>query len=119
MEAHAWAPEVGPPPASAFRGVEVVFNLAGEPVADGRWTDERKRRIRHSRVLGTRNVVAGLAGLESRPRVLVSACAVSYYGDHGDEALDETTSPGHGFLADVCDGALAVVLTAPAPREAA
>jgi len=80
----------------------VVFNLAGEPVAEGRWTAERKRRIRDSRVLGTRNLVAGLAGLESRPQVLVTASAVGYYGDRGDEALDETSSPGHGFLADVC-----------------
>jgi uncharacterized protein (TIGR01777 family) len=102
VEAHTWAPESGPPPASAFQGVEVVFNLAGEPVAEGRWTDERKRRIRGSRVLGTRNLVAGLAGLTSRPRVLVSASAVGYYGDRGDQILDETSSPGHGFLADVC-----------------
>jgi uncharacterized protein (TIGR01777 family) len=80
----------------------VVFNLAGEPVAEGRWTDERKRRIRDSRVLGTRNLVAGLAGLTTRPRVLVSASAVGYYGDRGDQTLDETSSPGHGFLADVC-----------------
>jgi uncharacterized protein len=102
VEAHPWAPEAGPPPASAFQGVAVVFNLAGEPVAEGRWTDERKRRIRDSRVLGTRNLVAGLAGLTSRPRVLVSASAVGYYGDRGDQTLDETSSPGHGFLADVC-----------------
>jgi hypothetical protein len=102
VEAHPWAPEAGPPSASAFHGVEVVFNLAGEPVAGGRWTAERKRRIRESRVLGTRNLVAGLAGMERRPRVLVSASAVGYYGDRGDEALDETSSPGHDFLADVC-----------------
>lgn len=102
VEAHAWAPESGPPPASAFQGVEVVINLAGEPVAEGRWTHERKRQIRDSRVLGTRNLVAGLAGLTSRPRVLVSASAVGYYGDRGDEELNETSSPGHGFLADVC-----------------
>jgi uncharacterized protein len=76
VEAHAWAPESGPPPAGAFQGVEVIFNLAGEPVAEGRWTDERKRRIRDSRVLGTRNLVAGLAALATRPRVLVSASAV-------------------------------------------
>jgi uncharacterized protein (TIGR01777 family) len=102
VEAHAWAPEAGPPPDAALRGVEVVFNLAGEPVAEGRWTDERKRRIRDSRVLGTRNLVAGLAAMESRPRVLVSASAVGYYGDRGDDELDETSSSGHGFLADVC-----------------
>lgn len=102
VEAHAWAPEAGPPPAEAFQGVEAVFNLAGEPVGEGRWTAERKRRIRDSRVLGTRNLVAGLATLERRPRVLVSASAVGYYGDRGDEILDETSPPGRGFLADVC-----------------
>jgi len=102
VQAHAWAPEAGPPPVGAFDGVEVVFNLAGEPVGEGRWTEERKRRIRDSRVLGTRNLVAGLAGLESRPRVLVSASAVGYYGDRGDEALDEASPPGRNFLADVC-----------------
>lgn len=102
VEAHAWAPEAGPPPASVFHGVEVVFNLAGEPVAGGRWTAERKRRIRDSRVRGTRNLVTGLAGVESRPRLLVSASAVGYYGDRGDDVLDETSAPGRGFLADVC-----------------
>jgi uncharacterized protein (TIGR01777 family) len=71
-------------------------------VAEGRWTVERKRRIRDSRVLGTRHLVAGLAAEESRPRVLVSASAVGFYGDRGDEELDETSSAGQGFLAEVC-----------------
>jgi uncharacterized protein (TIGR01777 family) len=102
VEAHPWSAEAGPPPAAALRGAEVVFNLAGEPVAEGRWTAERKRRIRDSRVLGTRHLVAGLAAEESRPRVLVSASAVGFYGDRGDEELDETSSAGQGFLAEVC-----------------
>ena len=79
-----------------------MFNLAGEPVSEGRWTDEKKRRIRDSRVVGTRDLVAGLALLKSRPRVLVSASAVGYYGDRGDEELDERSAAGHGFLAEVC-----------------
>jgi uncharacterized protein len=95
-------PEAGPAPYEALRSIEVVFNLAGEPVAEGRWTVEKKRRIRDSRVVGTRNLVAGFAALESRPRVLVSASAVGYYGDRGDEELDEHSAPGHGFLAEVC-----------------
>jgi uncharacterized protein len=102
VQAHAWSPEASPPPASVFDGVEVVVNLAGEPVAEGRWTDERKGRIRDSRVLGTRNLVAGLASLAHRPRVLVSASAVGYYGDRGDEILVEASAPGRDFLADVC-----------------
>jgi hypothetical protein len=99
---HRWAPEGGPAPVEALRGAEVVFNLAGEPAADGRWTAEKKRRIRDSRVIGTRHLVRGLAALDERPRVLISASAVGYYGDRGDELLDERSSPGQGFLADVC-----------------
>ncbi len=101
-KAHAWLPEAGPPPLDALDGVDVVFNLAGEPIAEGRWTSDKKRRIRDSRVLGTRNLVAGLAALESRPRVLVSASAVGYYGDRGDDELSESSAAGRGFLADVC-----------------
>jgi uncharacterized protein (TIGR01777 family) len=101
-EIHFWEPEAGPAPSEALSGVEIVFNLAGEPVAEGRWTDEKKRRIRDSRILGTRNLVASLGAMEKRPRVLVSASAVGYYGDRGDEELDERSAPGHGFLAEVC-----------------
>jgi uncharacterized protein (TIGR01777 family) len=102
VEAHAWSPVAGPPPAAALRDIDVVFNLAGEPLAEGHWTADKKRRIRDSRVLGTRNLVAGLAAQPSRARVLVSASAVGYYGDRGDEELDETSPAGHGFLAEVC-----------------
>ncbi len=102
VEAHAWNPEGGPAPAEAIRDVEVVFNLAGEPVFEGRWTEEKKRRIRDSRVVGTRNLVSAIAASESRPKVLVSASAVGYYGDRGDEELDERSSAGDGFLAEVC-----------------
>jgi NAD dependent epimerase/dehydratase family enzyme len=75
-EAHAWSPEEGPPPAAALAKLDAVFHLAGEPVAEGRWTAERKRRIHDSRVLGTRHLVAGLAAQASRPRVRVCASAV-------------------------------------------
>ena len=104
VEAHPWNPEGGRAPAEAFRGVEVVFNLAGEPVFEGRWTEEKKRRIRDSRVVGTRNLVSAIAASESRPKVIVSASAVGYYGDRGDEELDERSSKGDGFLAEVCVG---------------
>jgi uncharacterized protein len=99
---HAWAPEAGPPSADALGGADVVFNLAGEPIAEGRWTAEKKRRICDSRVLGTRNLVARFAAQEKRPRVFVSVSAVGYYGDRGDEELVETSPAGHGFLAEVC-----------------
>ena len=99
--AYAWD-GVGDVPDEALKGVDTVFHLAGEPVAEGRWTDEKKNRIRSSRELGTRSLVAALGRLTRPPRVLVSASAVGYYGSRGDEALTETSSPGGGFLAEVC-----------------
>lgn len=98
----AWEPDAGPPPAEAFEGVEAVFHLAGEPIAAGRWTAERKSRIRRSRVEGTRHLVQALEALPRRPKVLVSGSAVGYYGDRGDEVLDETAGPGSDFLAQLC-----------------
>jgi uncharacterized protein (TIGR01777 family) len=104
VEAHAWRPESEPAPSAALRSADVIFNLAGEPLAEGRWSAGKKARIRDSRVQGTRNLVAGLAALGpgQRPRVLVSASAVGYYGDREDEVLDEGSLVGHGFLAEVC-----------------
>jgi uncharacterized protein (TIGR01777 family) len=96
-----WDPAKGPPPEEAFRGADAVIHLAGEPVAQ-RWTDEAKRRIRESRVAGTRQLVETLARVEPRPAVLVSASAVGYYGARGDEVLTESSSPGADFLAEVC-----------------
>ena len=98
----AWDPLDGPPPAEAFDGVDVVFHLAGESVAEGRWTAAQKARIRESRVLGTRHLVEGISRAERRPRVLVSASAVGYYGDRGDEELTESSPPAADFLAEVC-----------------
>jgi len=100
--AFPWDAERGPPPAEAVEGVEVVFHLAGDPVAEGRWTAEKKRRIRDSRVLGTRNLVAALSAAKARPKVLVSASAVGLYGDRGDEPLTESAAPGRDFLAETC-----------------
>jgi uncharacterized protein (TIGR01777 family) len=98
----AWDPNSGPPPVEALKNVEGVINLAGEPVAKGRWTKAKKRRIRESRVLGTRNLVEGLAAQEKKPAVLVSASAVGYYGDRKHNALNEDSVPGDGFLTEVC-----------------
>ena len=97
-----WDPSTEAAPLEALQGVEAIFNLAGEPVAEGRWTEDKKRRIRDSRVVGTRNLVAGLRALDRKPEVLVSASAVGYYGDRGDEDLDESSPAGRGFLAEVC-----------------
>lgn len=100
----AWDPLREPAPAAALDGVEAIFHLAGEPVAEGRWTAAKKQRIRDSRIQGTRNLVAGLARLDRRPAVLVSASAVGYYGSRGEEPLDETSAPADDFLAQVCRG---------------
>lgn len=103
VEAVAWDPGATPAPVEALTGRDGVIHLAGEDVAQ-RWTDDAKRRIRESREVGTRNLVAGLEAVEpdARPRVLVASSAVGYYGPHGDERLDEDTPPGHDFLAEVC-----------------
>jgi uncharacterized protein (TIGR01777 family) len=101
-EVFVWEPESGPPPAAALEGVDAVFNFAGESVAGGRWTAQRKERIRSSRVVGTRNLVTAIEAQEKRPRVLVSASAVGYYGSRGDEVLQESAAPGNDFLAEVC-----------------
>jgi len=98
----AWQPSQEPAPAKAFEGVDVVFNLLGESIGEGRWTSAKKKRIRESRLLGTRNLVAALRSLPSKPKVLVSSSAVGYYGDRGDESLDETSAPGSDFLAKLC-----------------
>jgi uncharacterized protein (TIGR01777 family) len=101
VEAVGWRPEQEPAPAAALAGRDGVVHLAGEDVAQ-RWSEAAKRRLRASRELGTRNLVAGLAAAEPRPGVLVSASAVGYYGPHGDEPVTEATPPGRGFLAEVC-----------------
>ncbi|HWF35145.1 MAG TPA: TIGR01777 family oxidoreductase [Solirubrobacteraceae bacterium] len=96
-----WWPRDGPPPHEALAGRDGVIHLAGEPVAQ-RWSDETRERIRSSRMLGTTNLAIGIEGADPRPRALVSASASGYYGDRGDEELDERAAPGEDFLAQVC-----------------
>jgi uncharacterized protein (TIGR01777 family) len=102
VRAWGWQPEQQLVPTSAFEHVEAVFHLAGEPVAEGRWTEAKKQRIRDSRVLGTRQLVASMAQILPRPRVLVCASAIGFYGNRGDTELDESSQSGGGFLAEVC-----------------
>jgi len=97
-----WDPLQGPPPREAFDGIDAVFHLAGESVAEGRWTAAQKARIRDSRVVGTRHLVQGIAQAATKPAVLVSSSAVGYYGSRGDEELTESAAPAHDFLAEVC-----------------
>lgn len=101
-KASRWNAETEAPPDEVWTGVDAVIHLAGEPVAGGRWTEARKRRIRDSRVLGTRNLIEGMARAAVKPQVLVSASAVGFYGDRGDEQLDESSTAGEGFLSEVC-----------------
>lgn len=85
-----------------LESVDAIVHLAGENIAAGRWTVALKERIRKSRVEGTRAVVQSLAGLQIRPKTLVCASAIGFYGDRGDEILTESSPAGSGFLADVC-----------------
>jgi uncharacterized protein len=101
VDAHAWTPLDGPAPAAALGGRDGVVHLAGEPVAQ-RWTDAARRRIHDTRERGTRNLVEGLGAANPRPRVLVSASGVDYYGPGGDQPLTEESPPGDDFLAQVC-----------------
>lgn len=83
-------------------GAAAVVNLAGESVAEGRWTAARKKTLADSRLLSTRALVAGLSSAKTHPAVFISASAVGYYGDRGGEAVDENSPPGQDFLARVC-----------------
>lgn len=105
VEAVDWTdPKGSPAPTAAFEGVSGVIHLLGEPVAQ-RWSDEVKREIRDSRVLGTRNLLAGIRAADSaRLSVLVAQSATGYYGPHGDEVVDESTPAGDDFLARVVVG---------------
>jgi uncharacterized protein (TIGR01777 family) len=100
---HATGPAVGWDGLdAAVRDADALVNLAGEPIAAGRWSAARKDAIVASRVESTRALVRAAAAAERRPSVLVSASAIGYYGAHGDEPLDETAGPGTGFLAELC-----------------
>jgi uncharacterized protein (TIGR01777 family) len=98
----AWDPAKGTIDAAALEGQDAVVHLAGEPIAAGRWNDAVKKRILESRFQGTTVLCQALAKLARPPRVLVSASAIGFYGNRGTEDLDEKSSPGTGFLADVC-----------------
>ena len=97
---HRWEPTLERPDPAAFEGVDGVVHLLGERI-DQRWTDEAKERIMESRRQGTHNLVGTIAALENPPKVLVSQSAVGFYGDRGDEKVDESDGPGTSFDAEV------------------
>jgi uncharacterized protein (TIGR01777 family) len=97
-----WHPEHGRLHAAQLEGIEAVVHLAGENIASARWTTEKKRAIRESRVQGTTLLSDALARLSTPPAVFLSASAIGYYGDRGDELLTEKSAPGKDFLSNVC-----------------
>lgn len=97
-----WNPEQGTLSADDLEGLDAVVHLAGESIAEGRWTEEKKKRIRESRIKGTTLLSETLARLKERPQVFVSASAVGFYGSRKDERLTELSSSGEDFLAEVC-----------------
>ncbi|MGE0227227.1 MAG: TIGR01777 family oxidoreductase [Dehalococcoidia bacterium] len=97
----AWLPDEGWIEDGAFEGSDAVVHLAGESIGDGRWTTRRKRAIRDSRIDSTRLLVEHMATLKQPPQVFVCGSAVGYYGDRGDQELDEGSGAGEGFLAGV------------------
>ncbi|MBI2809218.1 MAG: TIGR01777 family protein [Candidatus Melainabacteria bacterium] len=97
-----WNPDAGTIDTAGLDGSEAVVNLAGENIAAKRWTPEQKEKIRTSRVKGTTLLAKTIASMANKPEVLVSASAIGFYGDRGDEMLTENSAPGTGFLAEVC-----------------
>ncbi len=85
-----------------LEGLDAVVHLAGEGIAGLRWTEEKKKAIRDSRVIGTHNLVNTLASLSQKPNVFITGSALGFYGDRGDEVVTETSRPGDTFLAEVC-----------------
>ena len=97
-----WHPNKGLLDASQIEGFDAVVHLAGESIASGRWTDEKKRRIRESRVQGTTLLSQALARLSRPPLRFICASAIGYYGSRGDEVMTEESRAGNDFLSEVC-----------------
>lgn len=98
-----WDPAAGQIDLATVEVADAIVNLAGESIAAGRWSEKRKVAIHDSRVHSTRTLAQALARVATRPRTLINASAIGFYGDRGDEVLDENSSPGQGdFLSGVC-----------------
>ena len=97
-----WDPENGEIDLAGVRDISAVVHLAGDNLGEGRWNDRKKNSILNSRVKGTQLLSEFFAATEHKPNVIVSASAVGYYGNRGEERVDEASEPGKGFLADVC-----------------
>jgi uncharacterized protein (TIGR01777 family) len=98
----AWDPMAKSMDPAPLEGVDIVVHLSGESLAEGRWTNAKKKRFWDSRVRSTRLLSKTLAQLQRRPRVMICASAIGFYGDRGDEILNEDSPAGAGFVADLC-----------------
>jgi uncharacterized protein len=102
MEILAYTPLESGPWQAQISGCDGVVNLAGAPIADSRWTPERKQEILDSRKIGTEKIVEAIAQADPKPSVLVNSSAIGYYGTNESAIFDETSPPGSDFLAQVC-----------------
>jgi len=98
----AWTPGASGEWEKTIDGADGVINLAGEPIAGKRWSDAQKQKLRLSRIDSTRSLVSAIAKAQNKPKFLLNASAVGYYGPHGDETITESTPPGSDFLARLC-----------------
>jgi len=110
-----WDPEGGRLDPALLTGFDAIVHLAGEGIAARRWTEAQKTRIRESRAKGTRLLSEAIAGLDIPPRTLLSASAIGYYGDRGEQLLGEESPPGQGYLPEVCQ--VWEAATEPAARK--
>lgn len=97
-----WNPEKYSLPPTTLKGVDAVINLAGEGIADGRWSAKRKQALIQSRILSTRRLVNAMSYMRNKPKVFISSSAIGFYGSREDELLDESSNKGHGFLSEIC-----------------
>ena len=114
-ESPSWNPETGVIDLAGVKDITAVVNLAGDNISEGRWNEQKKKRIIDSRVKGTRLLSEYFVSSGQKPDVIISASAVGYYGERGEELVDETCESGNGFLADVCrqwEGATSVAVEA-------
>jgi uncharacterized protein len=102
VEIMAYTPTVSGAWQDQIAGCDAVVNLAGEPIAEGRWTPEQKQKILNSRQLGTQKIVEAIAKADPKPAVLINASAIGYYGTSETSTFDETSASGNDFLAQVC-----------------
>ena len=110
-----WNPPQSGPTPEQLQGIDAVIHLAGESIADRRWTEAKKKAIKDSRMLGTKIVSDAISRMPVPPKVLISASAIGYYGNRGTEALTEDSLAGRGFLPEVCQAWEAA--TAPAVQK--